>query len=731
MADETRTQRMKRLANKPENIRNIATSAHIHHGKTAFTDNLLAAAGLMSEQAAGSLEKGMATWQHKDEQERLMTVDAANVSMVHDYDKQEYLINLIDTPGHIDFGGNVTRAMRAVDGTVVLICASEGIMPQTETVLKQALRERVKPVLFINKVDRLIKEMQYTSEQIQERLTKVILEFNRLLEGIAEPEFKQKWKVSIQDGSVAFGSARDNWALSIPFMKKKGVTFKDVLKIYELTGEEQHDYIWEKMPLNEVILDMVIKHLPTPSEAQKYRIPKIWHGELETEFGKDLLSCNPKGRTAFIITRILIDQKSGRELSAGRLYSGTLKDGMTVYLNNAKQSQRIAQVLMYQGIRTEILEEVPAGNILALVGISGNAGETITDAPEHPFEELKHIFEPVITKAIEPKKPQDLSKLVEVLRKVGKEDPSVKIEINQETGECLLHGMGELHLEIIENRITTEKNVEIKTSPPIVVYRETVNKASEDYEGKSPNKHNRVYFKVEPLEPHIRELIRNAEVSEGRIKKKDLVLRDTLVEAGYDNDTAFSIKDIYKGNMFLDTTRGVVQIGEVMELMLDAFEQVMDGGPLAREPCFGIKVTLTDIKLHEDAIHRGPAQMYPAVRESIKLAMMNANPVIFEPMQTHVIEAPVEFTGDVTKLVMNKRGQVLDLNQEGIQSIVKAKLPVAEMLGWSSDLRSATGGRGISSLLDQVFEKAPNEIQDKVIKQIVQRKGLTAGQLGA
>jgi elongation factor 2 len=730
-AAEDRIARMKRMSHDQTKIRNIATSAHIHHGKTAFTDNLLAAAGFMSEAAAGELEKGMATWQHADEQERLMTVDSANVSMVHEFQGSEYLINLIDTPGHVDFGGNVTRAMRAIDGTVVLVCASEGIMPQTETVMKQALRERVKPVLFINKVDRLIKEMQYTPEQMQKRFVDIITEFNKLVEQIAETEFKQKWKVNIQDGSVAFGSARDNWALSLPYMQKKGVNFKDILKIYELQDEEREKFVWEKCPLHDVILDMVIKHLPNPKDAQVYRIPKIWKGDIESQLGKDLMTCNAAGKLAFVITRILIEPKSGREISAGRLYSGTMRDGLQVWLNNAKQQQRVSTVFMYQGIKPEIFEEVPAGNVLAIAGISGNAGETITLEPDHPFEELKHIFEPVITKAIEPEKPQDLSKLVEVLKKVAKEDPSVKIEINQETGENLLHGMGELHLEIIENRIITEKGVKIRTSPPIVVYRETVSKKSEMAEGKTPNKHNKLYFVVEPLEPNIRELIKNGEINEGRIKKKDLALRDKLVAAGWDNDTALSVKHIYNGNILLDETRGIVQLIEAIELILDGFEQVMNEGPLAREPCVGVKVRLIDAKLHEDAIHRGPAQMYPGVREGIRGAMMMAGPVMFEPVQTHVIEAPIEFTGEMTKLVMNKRGQVLELTQEGNLSIVKAKLPVGEMLGWSSDLRSATAGRGNSSLADQSFEKLPAELQAKIIQQIVQRKGLTQAMLGA
>ncbi len=722
--------KIKRLMTSRESIRNIATSAHIHHGKTAFTDNLLAAAGKLAAKNAGDLEEGMATWQHADEQERLLTVDSANVSMVHEFEGKEFLVNLIDTPGHVDFSGNVTRAMRAVDGTIVLVCASEGIMPQTETVLKQALRERVKPVLFINKVDRLIKELKLTPQQMQERFVKIINEFNTLVANIAEKEFKDKWQVNVNNGSVAFGSARDNWALTVPFMKKKNVSFQDIYKIYDekLSEQERKDWVWKNASLFESIMDIVVKHLPSPIEAQKYRIPKIWRGDVETKFGKNLINCDIDGETAFVITRIVIDPRSGKEICAGRLWSGRLKTGQEIYLNLAKKKQRIQQVFVYDGIKPELVDEITAGNICAISGINAEAGETITINEQQSFEEMRHIFQPVITKSITVEKSIDLPKLIDVLRKVAKEDPSIKIEINEETGENLISGMGELHLEIIEGRIRNEKNVQVKTSNPIIVYRETVLKKSSPTEGRSPNKHNTFYLQVEPLEQNVVEAIEKGEIPEGRIKKNDDRVRSLLFSLGIPNEEARQYRDVFMGNVFLDKTKGEVYIGEVIELILDAFEMVMKAGPLAREPCTNLKVSLVDLKLHEDAIHRGPAQVYPAIRESIQFAFKNATPVLFEPVQTHLIEVPTEYMGEVTKLVTQKRGQILEAKQEGIVSFIKAKMPVGEMIGWSSDLRSATGGRGVSSLVDQVFEKLPNELQQKVIQQIRNRKGLAENQ---
>jgi elongation factor 2 len=692
------------------------------HGKTTFSDNLLAGAGMMSEELAG---KARTLDFHDDEAERGITIDSAAVSMVHTFESQEFLINLIDTPGHVDFGGDVTRAMRAVDGALVLICASEGAMPQTETVLRQALRENVRPVLFINKVDRLIKELQLTPQQMQERFIKQIAEVNKMIKSIATEEFKEKWQVNVNDGTVAFGSAFHNWALSVPYMKQHGISFKEIIDAYSSEDETAYKALAKKAPLHEVVLNMVINHHPNPVVAQAYRVPKIWHGDLESKEGVDLAKCNPNGRTYFVITKVVIDPQAG-EIAAGRLFSGKIQKGAEVFLNVAKQAGRVQQVYVYNGAKREIVTEAICGNIIGIAGLKGGApGETATSGgPAEPFEKISHIFDPVVSKAIEAAKPADLPKLIEVLRQVQKEDPTIKIEINEETGEHLMHGMGELHLEIIENRIKSEKGVDIKTSPPIVVYREAITKEGQEAEGKSPNKHNRLYFTAEPLDEDLAKAIKDDKIPSGRFKKKDPLVIDAFRELGWDAKAANNVKAQIDGNIFVDGTRGIVQINEIMEMVLDMFKDVMHAGSLAKEPCINMMITLNDCKLHEDAIHRGPAQMYPAVREGIRAAIMTAGPVLFEPLQIMRIEAPNDHMGDVSKLVSGRRGQLLDMQQEGDLTIIQARLPVGELFGWSNDLRSATGGRGSSSLMSQSFEKLPMELQDKIRTQINDRKGV-------
>src|SRR6056297_835445 len=533
------------LMKKQDNIRNIAIAAHIDHGKTTFSDNLLAGAGMLSENTAG---KQRALDFHEDEATRGITIDSASVSMIHTYNGEKYLINLIDTPGHVDFGGDVTRAMRAVDGCVILSCAVEGVMPQTETVVRQALKELVKPVLFINKVDRLIKEVKLTPEGMQQKFISIIDHVNELIQKIAPEGYKEKWKVNVAEGTVGFGSAFHNWALSVPYMKEKGITFKDIIDAYE---NDNHKELAKKAPLHEVVLDMTIAHHPNPVKAQQYRIPRIWHGDTSVEPGKSIKECNPDGEIAFVPIKITVDKHAG-EVAAGRLFSRTLKQGDEVYLVNAKTKTRIQQVSVYKGAQRILCDRAVSGNIVGVVGLRDVvAGETVATREIETFEAITHLFEPVVTKSIEATKAADLPRLVEILRQVGKEDPSLKITINEQTGESLISGMGELHLEIIENRIKTEKGLEVRTSAPIIVYRESVIKGSEVAEGKSPNKHNSFFIKVEPLEDEIYEKIVSGDLREGRIKKKDESVTKVFSDMGWSADEIRNVKHIFQGNMFL------------------------------------------------------------------------------------------------------------------------------------------------------------------------------------
>ena len=301
MIDE-KAKKIQELMQQQEKIRNIAIAAHIDHGKTTFSDNLLAGAGMISEDLAG---KQLALDFHEDEATRGITIDSASVSMVHKLKGEEYLINLIDTPGHVDFSGDVTRAMRAVDGCIILVDAVEGVMPQTETVVRQALKELVKPVLFLNKVDRLIKEVKLTPKEMEKRFISIINHVNELIHNIALKGYKEKWKVGVGEGSVAFGSAFHNWALSFSYMKEKGITFKDVIDSYQ---NDKVKELAKKAPLHEIILNMVIKHHPDPIQSQMYRIPKIWHGDLNSKLGKDLITCSPKGEPVFVPVKIVVDK---------------------------------------------------------------------------------------------------------------------------------------------------------------------------------------------------------------------------------------------------------------------------------------------------------------------------------------------------------------------------------------------------------------------------------------
>ena len=708
------------LIENPERIRNIGIAAHIDHGKTTLSDNLIAGAGMMSEELAG---KQLMLDFHEQEQARGITINAATASMVHVFNGDDYLINLIDTPGHVDFGGDVTRAMRAVDGAIVVVDSVEGVMPQTETVIRQALKERVKPVLFINKVDRLINELKLNAEEMQKRFMKIITDVNRLLMKYSAEEFKQAWQVNVQEGRVAFGSAFNNWAISVPAMERTKVSFKQIVD-YVRAGKQKE--LAKMAPLHQIILNMVIRHLPNPRQAQAYRVQQIWKGDLNSDIGKSMETCDHTGKVAMMITKIIIDPHAG-EIAVGRIFSGTIRKGSELYVYGGGSTKYKIQLLsMMVGPDRIPVDEIAAGNIAAVVGLKGAiAGSTVSSLSDmDPFEPMVHYSDPVVTLAIEAKHTQDLPKLIEVLRNVSKADPSIQIDINQETGEHLISGMGELHLEVTMYRIKNDYKVEVQTSEPLVVYRETVDRTGGPFEGKSPNKHNRFYFEVEPLEEGVIQLIKDNALPQGTKFKDKKTIIDLLQKAGFSREEARGIEAVEGFNVLTDVTKGIQYLDETFELLIEAFNEVVTKGPLANERVYGIKASLVDAKLHEDSIHRGPAQVIPAGRNSMYGAMCQAMRVLMEPVQKVYVSVPVELMGSVTNEIQQRRGIVEEMNQDGDDMMIIARVPVSGMFGFASAIRGATGGKVLWSSENYGYQRSPGELQKEIVGKIRERKGL-------
>ncbi len=720
---ETLSEKVMRLMPQRERIRNIGIIAHIDHGKTTTADTLLAGCGMLSEEKAG---KQLYLDSEKIEQERQMTVKSSNVNMVYERaEGDEYLINLIDTPGHVDFGGHVTRAIRAIDGAIVVMDAVEGVMPQTEMVLKQALRDKVKPILYINKIDRLISELRFKPEEMQEHLTKLIIQINSFIRDLAPADVRDKWQVNVQNNTVAFGASRENWALSFKRMQETKLSFKDVYDAYTANDKEKVKELSKKTPVYKVLLEMVVDHLPNPLEAQRYRTPIIWHGDLNSEVGKSLMSCDITGPLMVSITNIEVDPQAG-EIAVGRIFSGRLARGQDVFLVNSKQVNKVQQIYIWKGPQKFQVDEATAGNQMGISGLKNViAGESLSSLQDAtPFEPVRHILEPVVVKAIEAKDPKDLPKLVKALRDLSISDVTLKVSINPETGENLIAGLGTLHLEVVEDKLRRTYGVDIVTSQPIVVYKESITTKSGVVEGKSPNKHNKFYIYVEPLPPPMIDLLEAGEININKNKGINMEDRKKLEGAGMDKDAARKVVATYGDNIFMDATKGIIHIGEVIDMCVEAFNEVMKNGPQAKEEVMGVQIVLADTVLHEDAIHRGPAQVIPAVRDAIKEAMMNANPVLLEPIQMIRIDLPMKYVGNVSTLVQSKRGIINEVKEEGDKGVIIAEQPVASTFDFTNELRSATEGRGSWSLAGERFRKLPKELYEQIIKQIRERKGI-------
>jgi len=713
-----------KLMNSLERVRNTSIIAHVDHGKTTLSDSLLAAAGIISEQIAGQ-KLFLDSWEL--EQKRQMTVFASNISLAHNYNGNDYLINLIDTPGHIDFSGAVTRSLRAVDGALVVVDAVEGPMTQTETVLMQALRERVKPLLFINKVDRLIRELRLTPQGIQDKFAKIIRKVNSLIEKYAPIEHKQDWQVRVEDGRMAFGAALHRWGLNLPHMKAKGITFKDIIDAYSGTDEEigrKVDELSKKAPLYETILDMFCEHLPNPLEAQPYRQSQIWPGDPNSPVGKAMAKVDPNGPVLMCVSTIEVDPHSG-VVAIGRVFSGTIEKGKPVRLVTSRVDGGVQQVYMSMAADRVIVERIPAGNIAAIGGIQGiRVGETVTDQgmEVQPFEGLRYVSDPVVTVAVEPVDVQDLPKFDRVIRKLTLEDPNLRFKIDKESGEYLLSGMGELHLEVTAYRMH-EAGLKVKTSKPIVIYRETI---SHDYEGppilgKSPNKHNRCWVTLEKLSDEVIEAIKQGKISEMQSREER---QKILKQFGWETDDARYAIAIEDNNILVNKIKGRQYVEEILDHMISGFREAVDSSVLSEEPAYGLKVNLMDIQIHEDPVHRGPAQILPMTWRPIWCCFLLSDPKLLEPILSLEVKVPSDFVSPVLSEVQKRRGRVLDMATEEDVIIVKAEMPVSESFGLAEELRSSTEGRAFWATQFSHWAPVPENMQTAVIGQIRERKGL-------
>ena len=713
------TQDILRIIGNKEQIRNFGVIAHVDHGKTTMSDSLLAASGIISPSVAG---QALALDSMKLEQNRQMTIRGANVTLFYENEGKEYVINMIDTPGHIDFTGRVTRALRAIDGVVVVSDSVEGIMTQTETVTRQALEERVRPVLYINKIDRLVKELRLDPPAMQKWLSNIIAEFNKLVDIYAEPELKEKWKVSIQGNSVAFGSAKDRWGFNFKVAQKKGISFKDVYDAYTSDSPTTIKSLAERSPLHEAILGMVVQHHPPPHVAQRYRIPKIWPGDLESALGKSLLECDEKGPVVMMVTTINVDPQAGR-VATGRLFSGTVKDGDEVYLIDAKRPGKVQSVNIYMGNTREVVGMLPAGNIPALLGLDyAVAGETISTVKSiHAFESIKYVSEPVVTIAVEPKHPKDLPKLVEALRRITVEDPNLIVKINEESGETLMAGMGVLHLEIATS-LLQEAGLNITTTQPLINYRETIRTKAGPIMSKSPNKHNKIFLRLEPLGEEIIELIRNGQIKEDMDKKE---MAKILRGKGWNADEARNVAAIdVSGNLLVDETKGVQFIQESMDSIRSGFDDVIHSGPIAHESVRGVKFVLHHFVPHEDPAHRGLAQLMPATRRAMLGSMLIAEPVLLEPILGMEVKCPQEQIGTVAGILSSKRGKLLNVEQKGIISIIQSEIPASETFDLSEIMRGGTAGKAMWSTYFKTWQPVPQSIFRNLVGEIRKRKGL-------
>jgi elongation factor 2 len=716
------------LMNNTESIRNFGLVGHIDHGKTTLSDSLLSEAGFLSPDLAG---EARALDFLEEEQQRGITMKSANISLYYEKSlegHEPFLINLVDTPGHLDFSGKVTRALRLIDGVVVVVDAVEEIITQSETVIKQALQEGVKPVLFINKVDRLIRELKLSDEDIKKKYIRIIKAFNTLVERHAEPPFDNIWKVSPQSGNVAFGSALHKWAFTLNILEKSSLKFKDIRQRYKKETYTKDSYadLATYFPIHKAILEMVVDHLPNPIDAQKYRIEKIWDGDLNSELGNAMVNCDPEGPLIICMSKVQVDKYG--IIATGRIFCGSCTKKNEIFLLNENSYETIQRIAIFMGQRREQVDRIPVGNIVAIEGLKNiRSGDTIIDGNKIndmvPFESVKYVTTPVVTVSLEPEYLRDLDKMKELFENILIEDPNLKFEVNEDNGEFLLSGMGPLHLEVTANEIG-KRGVNLSISAPRPVFKESCRSDSSLISLVSADKKNSLQLRLGRLDEKTVKFFQNVDYK--TIKPFDYlkkVLREET-NLGEEQTENFWFADedqnviIYNGKENLEEW--------YKNAILDTFEKIRLRGPLCGEKLTEIKLLIEEIIIDKRSQEEAFTELSTMLYEAIKKGLEEAELILLEPIYHTIIQLPPDHIKNTLSLLSKYSAKIKSIDQDKeYQAIIEILLSVRNSLKFAEDIRNSSSGKAFWQNEFYAFMEVPKHESEKLIQDLRFLKGLT------
>jgi elongation factor 2 len=671
-------ERVTDLVSQTQNIRNVTIIAHIDHGKTTLSDSLIAASGLLSKEVAASarlLDYDLI------EQQRGITIKASGISLIHSFDGVDHLINLVDTPGHIDFSSHVTRGLRLTDGAVIVVDAIEGIMVQTETVTRQAMMELVRPVLFVNKVDRLFRERRLSARKTAEEINKVVREFNAMLGKYLDDKRLEEWEVSFSKGSLSVGSAIDKWGLDIATLREHtggseesadlANAFLSILeRIEEVYKTEKREELAAQLPVARVVLDSVVRIVPNPKVAQSYRIPLFWDGSPDSKIGKNLMECNDIGPCICMVGDVQPDRHAST-VTAVRIFSGTLERAKPLTNMRTREQRKSLQIGMHMSKTRVDLSQVPAGNLAFITGLRDIAvGDTLIDSEGfknsketiHPMSALQYPTEPVVTYAIEPRKLAELGNIQDPIETYVKTDPALEFEVNPETGEMLLSGAGELHIEITVEKLTRQ-GIDVILGKPMVLLREQLTS-----DGSSCSSENESVSSFT-----IRAIIATEETAPETL--------GSVID-----------QDPKSASWIVDTSNKINQFGDEAEWIKEAFRTIIRNGPSSGERMRRLGLLIERATFRSEAPETSWRDITQPLLEAARGSVLSGSPIVLEPWIHLEISSPEEHIGTLSSILSKRKGQVLEIDSDRSLFRIEAEIPVRESFGLANEIRTSTSG---------------------------------------